>query len=118
MLSRATGAAGFYPVFATHDDRLIQSILKVADAQGRTPDAYEIEMLYGVRPQLQRALAGDGVRVRAYVPFGPDWWPYAARRVGENPRNATLLLRALASPLLHAGNAAEGVAAPQSRSKG
>lgn len=117
MLSPAAAAAGFYPVFATHDDRLIQSILKVADAQGRAPDTYEIEMLYGVRPQLQRTLAGEGVRVRAYVPFGPDWWPYAARRVGENPRNATLLPRALTSPLLHGGNAAERVAAPQSRSK-
>jgi proline dehydrogenase len=52
-------------------------------------------MLYRVRPQLQHQLASRGYAVRVYLPFGADWWPYAARRVGENPKNAVRLGRAL-----------------------
>ncbi len=56
---------------------------------------YEFEMLYGVRPDWQRQLRAQGFSVRVYVPFGADWWPYAIRRVGENPKNLLLLGRAL-----------------------
>lgn len=52
-------------------------------------------MLLGVRRDLAEGLAGRGERVRLYLPFGRDWWPYAVRRIGENPRNATLLLHSL-----------------------
>lgn len=64
-------------------------------AAERGLEEWEIEMLHGVRPDLQTSLARRGLRVRAYVPFGEAWWPYAARRIGENPGNAGLLLRSL-----------------------
>ena len=95
MLSEGAREAGFYPVFATHDDRLVEEIARIARDEGWPLDAYEFEMLYGVRTAYQESLARRGLTVRAYAPFGADWWPYAVRRIGERPRNARLLLRAL-----------------------
>lgn len=95
MLSDAARAAGFRPVFGTHDDRLIQQIRDIARRSGWLPGQYEFEMLYGVREGLQRQLLAERERVRLYLPFGRAWWPYAVRRIGESPRNAMLLLRAL-----------------------
>jgi proline dehydrogenase len=97
MLSREARESGFYPVFGTHDDRLAGAIMTLARERGWAPDAFEFEMLYGVRPDWQLALRGLGYNVRVYLPFGADWWPYAIRRVGENPRNAWLLARSLSS---------------------
>ena len=71
--------------------------LAIARERNWPAGSYEFEMLYGVRPSLQRSLAARGERVRVYLPFGRDWWPYAVRRVGENPRNGWLLARALVS---------------------
>ena len=97
MLSEEARESGFYPIFATHNHRLIDAIPRLAGECGWAAGSYEFEMLYGVRPTLQRDLAKRGERVRVYVPFGRDWWPYAVRRVGENPRNGWLLARALVS---------------------
>jgi len=97
MLSREARASGFYPVFGTHDDRLAGAIMDLARERGWSADEFEFEMLYGVRPDWQLALRGLGYNVRVYLPFGADWWPYAIRRVGENPRNAWLLARSLTS---------------------
>lgn len=97
MLSHEARESGFYPVFGTHDDRLAGAILTLARERGWAPDAFEFEMLYGVRPDWQLALRGLGYNVRVYLPFGADWWPYAIRRVGENSRNAWLLARSLTS---------------------
>lgn len=97
MLSREARQSGFYPVFGTHDDRLAGAIIDLARERGWDPDQFEFEMLYGVRPDWQIALRGLGYNVRVYLPFGADWWPYAIRRVGENPRNAWLLARSLKS---------------------
>ncbi|MBB1626985.1 proline dehydrogenase family protein [Achromobacter sp. UMC71] len=97
MLSPVARAAGFLPVFGTHDDRLAGAIMALARERGWAPDAFEFEMLYGVRPDWQLALRRLGYNVRVYLPFGADWWPYAIRRVGENPRNAWLLARSLAA---------------------
>ncbi len=97
MLSPAARQAGFLPVFGTHDDRLAGAIMALARERGWAPDAFEFEMLYGVRPDWQLALRRLGYNVRVYLPFGADWWPYAIRRVGENPRNAWLLARSLAA---------------------
>lgn len=58
-------------------------------------DEFEFEMLYGVRPSLQKDVIERGCRLRLYVPFGEHWWPYTARRVGENPRNALFVARAV-----------------------
>ncbi|HML22369.1 MAG TPA: proline dehydrogenase family protein [Aggregatilinea sp.] len=88
-------AAGAYPIFATHDDRILDALKPVIRANGWTPDQYEIEMLLGVREPLQRRLAQEGHIVRVYVPFGTAWWAYTVRRVGENPANARFVLQAL-----------------------
>ncbi|MNL55402.1 Proline dehydrogenase 1 [compost metagenome] len=82
-------------MFGTHDDRLAGAIMALARERGWLPDAFEFEMLYGVRPDWQLALRDLGYNVRVYLPFGGDWWPYAIRRVGENPGNAWLLARSL-----------------------
>ena len=97
MLSPAARDVGFLPVFGTHDDRLAGAIMTLARERGWDPAAFEFEMLYGVRPDWQLALRRLGYNVRVYLPFGADWWPYAIRRVGENPRNAWLLARSLAA---------------------
>jgi proline dehydrogenase len=97
MLGAAAKAAGFRPVFGTHDDALIGEIRLIAKNGGWSPGAYEFEMLYGVRAELQKQLREQGEQVRLYLPFGRDWWPYAVRRVGESPRNAALLARAVVS---------------------
>ena len=96
MLAPEACPAGFRPVFGTHDQRMIEPIRKIAGERGWPTDAFEFEMLFGVRPELQRQLRDAGHTVRLYLPFGEAWWPYAVRRVGESPRNAWLLLRALA----------------------
>lgn len=106
MLSRPARDAGFYPIFATHDDVLARRIIELARANDWSPDQYEFEMLYGVRPDWQQSLRGEGFSVRVYLPFGTDWWPYAARRVGENPRNFLLLGRALFGPKYQRANLA------------
>ena len=95
LLSRAARESGVYPVFATHDHRLIEEIISQADAHDWPRDGYEFELLYGVRPELQRELARRGHRVRVYLPFGTDWFPYAIRRVGESPRNLRFVLSEL-----------------------
>ncbi|MFP3745450.1 proline dehydrogenase family protein [Achromobacter sp. SIMBA_011] len=97
MLSPQARAAGFLPVFGTHDDRLAGAIMALARERGWGADEFEFEMLYGVRPDWQLALRRLGYAVRVYLPFGADWWPYAVRRVGEHPRNAWLLARSLAA---------------------
>lgn len=97
MLSDKAKNSGFYPVFATHDDMLVEKIIKLANEKGWGNQDYEFEMLFGVRGNYQRELAKREQKVRVYLPFGQDWWPYAVRRVGENPKNAGLLIKALIS---------------------
>lgn len=96
-LSDEAKAAGFYVSFATHDYILLREIVRMASARGWKPGTYEFEMLYGVRGQLAKQLAVDGQKVRVYMPFGTDWWPYALRRIGESPKNLLLLVRAVLS---------------------
>lgn len=95
MLGADAKANGFRPVFGTHDDALIAEIRRIAKDGGWQAGEYEFEMLYGVRTELQKHLRAQGEQVRLYLPFGKDWWPYAVRRVGESPRNAALLARAV-----------------------
>ncbi|MFM2044172.1 MAG: hypothetical protein RLY86_2748 [Pseudomonadota bacterium] len=97
MLSRAARDSGFRPVIATHDTALHTHAREQAAANGWPAGSYEFEMLLGVRPDVSSTLAAAGERVRLYLPFGRDWWRYAARRIGENPRNALLLARSAAS---------------------
>lgn len=87
LLSPAAQQTGVFASFATHDHRIINEIITLAQTLDIAPDCYEFEMLYGVRPDLQHDLVQRGHRVRVYLPFGTDWFPYAIRRVGESPRN-------------------------------
>lgn len=97
MLSETARKNGFYPIIATHDTALQDYTLELARANGWSAGEYEFELLLGVRQDVAQALSESGERVRLYVPFGRDWWPHAARRIGENPANAVLLARSLFS---------------------
>lgn len=93
MLSKEAKLNGFYPIFATHDNKIIDSINKWAQVNNWKKDEYEFEMLFGVRVDYQKELVKQGYKLRLYLPFGKDWWPYAVRRVGENPKNIKYLLQ-------------------------
>jgi proline dehydrogenase len=84
-----------YPMFATHDPRLIAIVGQRACWYGRPPNSYEYQMLYGVRPAEQRRLAAAGATVRVYLPYGSDWYAYLTRRLAERPSNVAFFLRAL-----------------------
>jgi proline dehydrogenase len=84
-----------YPMLATHDPRLIAITQRLAADNGRTPDSYEFQMLYGIRPSEQSRLAGLGHRVRVYLPYGTDWYGYLIRRLAERPANLTFFARSL-----------------------
>ena len=88
-------AAPCYPMFATHDPRLIDIVGQRARWYGRPPGSYEYQMLYGVRPAEQRRLAAAGATVRVYLPYGSDWYAYLTRRLAERPSNVAFFLRAL-----------------------
>ena len=78
---------GTYPAIATHDERLITAARQVAAAHGIAADRFEFQMLYGVRRDLQASLSRAGYRIRVYVPFGAEWYPYFMRRLAERPAN-------------------------------
>lgn len=82
---------GTYPAIATHDDRMISDTVAYAARQGISPDAFEFQMLYGVRRDLQQDLITKGFNVRVYVPFGEAWYPYLMRRLAERPANMLFL---------------------------
>jgi proline dehydrogenase len=96
LFSREAQAAGAYAAFATHDERLIRVIADRAREFGLTPDQYEFQMLYGIRPDLHRMLHDLGVRLRVLVPFGEDWYGYFLRRLAERPANLRFFLTHLA----------------------
>lgn len=83
---------GTYPGIATHDRRLITAIKRYAEQHAISRDRFEFQMLYGVRPALQRRLVSQGYRVRIYVPFGTHWAGYFYRRVAERRENALFAL--------------------------
>lgn len=78
---------GNYPGLATHDEQIIAEARRFAAAEGLGTDRYEFQMLYGVRRDLQEQLVRDGYRLRVYVPFGTQWYPYLMRRLAERPAN-------------------------------
>jgi proline dehydrogenase len=86
---------GTMPAIATHDPALIEATRAYAAARGLGPDRFEFEMLYGIRRDLQAQLTAAGHRVRIYVPFGREWFPYFMRRLGERPENVSFVLSAL-----------------------
>ena len=86
---------GTYPAVATHDPAMIAAARTHAARNGITPDWFEFQMLYGIRRDLQSALLADGYRVRLYIPFGRQWFPYFMRRLGERPANVAFVLRGI-----------------------
>ena len=95
-LMRTLLDSGTYPAIATHDPALIERTRAYARERGIPPERFEFQMLYGIRRDLQAALVADGYRMRVYVPFGREWFPYFMRRLGERPANVTFVLKSLA----------------------
>ena len=87
---------GRYPAIATHDPAMLDLARQFA-AEHQIPfEAFEFQMLYGIRRDLQATLLKQGYRVRVYIPFGREWFPYFMRRLGERPANVTFVLRGMA----------------------
>jgi proline dehydrogenase len=84
-----------YPMIATHDPKMIRRAIQLGESRNEGRSAYELQMLYGVRPTEQQELAAAGQAVRVYVPFGTDWYGYFMRRLAERPANIAFFLRAL-----------------------
>jgi proline dehydrogenase len=82
---------GNYPGIATHDPRIIAEAKRFAAEKGIGADRFEFQMLYGVRRDMQDALVKDGWRMRVYVPFGTQWYPYLMRRLAERPANVAFI---------------------------
>jgi proline dehydrogenase len=84
-----------YPAIATHDPAMIAATKACASELGLAHDRFEFQMLYGVRRDLQAALAAEGHRVRVYIPFGREWFPYFMRRLAERPANVAFVVKSL-----------------------
>ena len=92
-LMQALLSSGFYHAIATHDPHLIAATIRYTAEKRIAKDDFEFQMLYGIRTDLQRRLVKDGYRVRVYIPFGSDWFPYFMRRLAERPANVGFILR-------------------------
>ena len=92
-LTRLMLDRGVDPAIATHDEALIRSTVDYARERGIAPSSFESQMLYGIRRDLQRSLAGQGYRMRLYVPYGEAWYPYFMRRLAERPANVFFLAK-------------------------
>ena len=88
---------GNYPGIATHDERIISAVETFVAERGIAPNRFEFQMLYGVRPELQRRLVSEGYRLRVYVPYGTHWAGYFYRRITERPENIMFALRSMVS---------------------
>jgi proline dehydrogenase len=88
---------GTYPAIATHDTDMIDATKAYAASKGYANDRFEFQMLYGIRRDLQVSLVKEGYRVRVYVPFGKQWYPYFMRRLGERPANVGFVVRGILS---------------------
>ena len=86
---------GVYPAIATHDPKMIDLARVYANEHDVAPDRFEFQMLFGVRRDLQARLVKDGYRLRVYIPFGREWFPYFMRRLGERPANVGFVLRGI-----------------------
>jgi proline dehydrogenase len=87
--------SGIYHGIATHDPRMIDATIDFAAKQGITKEKFEFQMLYGIRTDLQEKLVRDGYRMRVYIPYGTEWFPYFMRRLAERPANMLFFVRNL-----------------------
>jgi proline dehydrogenase len=85
--------SGVYHGIATHDENMVDATRRFAEERGIQPDQFEFQMLYGIRRDLQRSLVAAGYRVRVYIPFGMEWYPYFMRRLAERPANLLFIAR-------------------------
>jgi proline dehydrogenase len=92
LLERMLSGGGHTAV-ATHDESLIEHAIRYAESNGIPSERFEFQMLYGVRPQLQLSLVRRGYKVLVATPYGPEWYPYLMRRLGERPANLLFFLR-------------------------
>jgi proline dehydrogenase len=86
---------GVYPAIATHDEKILREALEYVRERGIGADSFEFQMLYGIRRDLQRQLIEQGYRLRLYVPYGTEWYPYFMRRLAERPANLWFVLKNL-----------------------
>jgi len=87
MLDNEAKAHGTYLAMATHDVKMIEATKKFVAEHNISKDAFEFQMLYGIRRDLQQQLAAEGYKMRVYVPYGNEWYPYFMRRLAERPAN-------------------------------
>ncbi|MBA3322776.1 MAG: proline dehydrogenase family protein [Pyrinomonadaceae bacterium] len=86
-------ASGVYHGIATHDPHMIEQTVEFVQREGIAKEAFEFQMLYGVRRDLQVQLARDGYNMRVYVPYGKHWYPYFMRRLAERPANVWFVMK-------------------------
>jgi proline dehydrogenase len=94
-LAKILMKSGIYHGLATHDESIIQQAQAFATSKKLSRDSFEFQMLYGIRRDLQQSLVRNGWRVRIYIPFGTEWYPYFMRRLGERPANVLFIARHL-----------------------
>jgi proline dehydrogenase len=85
--------SGVYHAIATHDERMIEKTIRFVSEENLSRDAFEFQMLHGIRRDLQQKLVREGWRMRVYIPFGSEWYPYFMRRLAERPANVLFLAR-------------------------
>ncbi|WP_027881541.1 proline dehydrogenase [Meiothermus rufus] len=95
LLCKKALEGGLYTAIATHDPALIEEMKRWTAERAIGRDRFEFQMLYGVRREEQKKLAAEGYTVRAYVPYGTDWYPYFSRRIAERPENLLFVVRSL-----------------------
>jgi proline dehydrogenase len=91
---------GNYPGLATHDEAIIGEAKRFAKERDVAPARYEFQMLYGVRRDLHEQLVREGYRMRVYVPFGTQWYPYLMRRLAERPANLAFITMSVLREML------------------
>ena len=96
-LAKVLLKSGIYHGLATHDENIIEQVKQFARAENIPATAYEFQMLYGVRRDLQQKLVRDGYGMRVYIPFGTEWYPYFMRRLAERPANVAFMARSVAN---------------------
>ncbi|HXY01365.1 MAG TPA: proline dehydrogenase family protein [Candidatus Limnocylindrales bacterium] len=92
-LMRLLLSSGFYHAIATHDPLMVAATIRWAAEKKISKDDFEFQMLHGIRTDLQRQLVRDGYKVRIYVPYGQEWFPYFMRRLAERPANLGFFIR-------------------------
>jgi proline dehydrogenase len=93
LLAKSMLTSGIFHGLATHDEVILDQIKQYVREEGINPKSFEFQMLYGIRRDIQESLVKEGYRVRAYIPFGGDWYPYFMRRLAERPANVLFIAK-------------------------